>query len=562
MDMHTLYLRRARKVLLPRGAGDQSTGVIAALLKDCAGLGFTLAPEVIEVVRTLNDLEIRGFKALLDEVLPKLVGAHVQYTPMYPDFPDQVMDAEEGELYINAVMHYLGDHLGRRILPVYEASPRAPLDQDLKLEVIELGDMDELRTLTQQLVASPTSLSKTDKQDLAVLLRTFAHELSAVLPERIEFKENLAVVAAEVMALEAVEADPATLLAPSFRTATDILRFAVALSDGDVSLAKPTKFRSFKRRERRFLLGLLERIGNPHEDIARYAQPWIRLGERLHPGEYAKKFPKASEAFAAVREGRKPETFNHRVEALLSQIWHEGLRKDRGGDAHGQLLALLSKRPGEFARRLDDLLRDAESAAPVLTAFEAIVDKVATRVLIQLGTHLRHRNEPRSLRVFFPKGNVGKAFGIEDNLPPLDESVRVHAASLCRDALLRRFGELEPLGHVYVDPRLRNYTVAMAPRSASKSLRALSRGSRIPLPEGSGGTLRLFLWWKEGKVAGKPTGRVDIDLSAAMYDHRWGWMEHISYTKLRSIKYRAAHSGDITSAPDGACEFIDLGATP
>jgi hypothetical protein len=43
-----------------------------------------------------------------------------------------------------------------------------------------------------------------------------------------------------------------------------------------------------------------------------------------------------------------------------------------------------------------------------------------------------------------------------------------------------------------------------------------------------------------------------------MFDSQWSYKEHISYTNLKSDTYQAAHSGDITSAPDGACEFIDL----
>ena len=47
-------------------------------------------------------------------------------------------------------------------------------------------------------------------------------------------------------------------------------------------------------------------------------------------------------------------------------------------------------------------------------------------------------------------------------------------------------------------------------------------------------------------------------LSAVLYDAEWRYREHISYTNLRSESYRACHSGDITSAPEGACEFIDI----
>ena len=43
-----------------------------------------------------------------------------------------------------------------------------------------------------------------------------------------------------------------------------------------------------------------------------------------------------------------------------------------------------------------------------------------------------------------------------------------------------------------------------------------------------------------------------------LYNADWRYVEHISYTNLKSEKYRAAHSGDIVTAPNGACEFIDL----
>jgi hypothetical protein len=64
--------------------------------------------------------------------------------------------------------------------------------------------------------------------------------------------------------------------------------------------------------------------------------------------------------------------------------------------------------------------------------------------------------------------------------------------------------------------RLRNYPVPLTQRSSSKTLRTIPRGSRLPLA--AGGTVRFFLWWKEGVVNGTPTGRVDIDLLAVLYN--------------------------------------------
>ena len=100
----------------------------------------------------------------------------------------------------------------------------------------------------------------------------------------------------------------------------------------------------------------------------------------------------------------------------------------------------------------------------------------------------------------------------------------------------------------YLDLRLKNYLVPFSQRSASKSLRTLVRGSRVPLPDCT--TLRLFVWWKNGR------SRVDIDLSAAMYDADYKYIDTLAYYNLKN--FGAHHSGDIVDAPKGAAEFIDI----
>jgi hypothetical protein len=77
------------------------------------------------------------------------------------------------------------------------------------------------------------------------------------------------------------------------------------------------------------------------------------------------------------------------------------------------------------------------------------------------------------------------------------------------------------------------------------------RGSKIPLDPGS--TIRFFLWWTE-----QPSERTDIDLSAILFNPNWGHLDYISYSNLRGEGFEGYHSGDITSAPEGAAEFIDL----
>jgi hypothetical protein len=144
---------------------------------------------------------------------------------------------------------------------------------------------------------------------------------------------------------------------------------------------------------------------------------------------------------------------------------------------------------------------------------------------------------------------VAKVYGTAEALPALPEGVAGELITTTERALLDRFATLPPLGPTYLDERLKGYHVPFSQRSASKSLRTLVRGSRVPLPDDCM-TLRFFVWWKNGK------SRVDIDLSAAMYTGDYGYIDTLAYYNLKN--FGAHHSGDIVDAPKGAAEFIDI----
>lgn len=144
-------------------------------------------------------------------------------------------------------------------------------------------------------------------------------------------------------------------------------------------------------------------------------------------------------------------------------------------------------------------------------------------------------------------------FVIDNNLPDIAEEVCEEIVCICDNSLISIYKQKGPIGKVYLDEALKNYLVPFSQRSANKSVKAVVRGSKLDVAE-SMKTIRTFLYWKDGS---KDWG-TDIDLSAVMYDEAWGYLEHVSYTNLRSTKYKSSHSGDITSAPAGASEFIDL----
>src|SRR5215475_3403561 len=122
--MNAIYLRRRSKVLLPEGSGATPLNVLASLQKNLEGLGFLLSQEVIERLKTLNPIQVDAFYQRLVKDLQAMVGAHRKFRPLYPNFPQQVMEMAEAELYLNAVMHYWT--LER---PEYAAEDRPPLEE-------------------------------------------------------------------------------------------------------------------------------------------------------------------------------------------------------------------------------------------------------------------------------------------------------------------------------------------------------------------------------------------------------------------------------------------------
>ena len=121
------------------------------------------------------------------------------------------------------------------------------------------------------------------------------------------------------------------------------------------------------------------------------------------------------------------------------------------------------------------------------------------------------------------------------------------------------------MGSVYIDEEFKNYLVPFSQRSASTATKTIVRGSNVSIGKDAK-AIRAFIWWTNignGKRDDYyDSGRVDIDLSAAMFDENWKYIDHVSYTRLRSGAMEAYHSGDITNGgrynSKGVAEFLDV----
>ena len=567
--MNEILLRRKNKLILATGTATFANDrYISTIMKNIEELGYTFSKDVYDVLRTYSDNELVAFYIELREMLMKLVGANVVFKPMYADFPQGVMEADISELYINAMVHYWSNG---RLYPgqhCKKVNDRLPLFDETGVRVLTLGSNDDVRQIFENICMSKNSISRTDKEDIAYL---FEHE-NMKMPDEIPHKENAAYIAA--LYLQKRPLANVSELRKNIKTVTDVLRLCTAMSGGDVSLAENTGYRSFTRRQRRVIMELLSGCPNIYEDMLRYKDRWIRIGERIHPSEfecsrYILTYDRAINAFDKLRNNRKIETFAGNVEFNLAYGEYAGA------------LAELVKRPGELARRLDQLLRvtfsensadsmdidpydksrEEEYKLSVISSFQSVAEKVSTPVLLQVREHFAHRAEHEDVRVFFPKGSLAKCYCERNELPDIDERYCQAVVRICENALVKLYGQREPMGRVYLSEDYKNYVVPFSQRSASKALKTVVRGSRLPIAAQTN-AVRAFIWWTNMDDRDFDDWRVDIDLSAAIFDENWNYMEHVSYTNLKSEKYRACHSGDnVNGGPvdgEGVSEFLDV----
>ncbi|MET9675550.1 hypothetical protein ABZY68_20995 [Streptomyces sp. NPDC006482] len=538
---------------LPSPTGPAGDGAAAARRFDAALMtaGFKLSGELLERLSGFAEPTVVETAVRTLATVRELVGDHVRHNVYFVDFPAHVPDTldfwmacvaealDDGDARAGMVDQLRAGVLDLLTLPSY-GRYRHTYEEMLaahdeliaaagdRLTVLHLGsDGDtEVTGLYLALAGGTTPLGEEHLRDLAVLAE---HCADGPQPETITVRENRAVVNRARLRAGA---------APLLDTVTDVLRLACALAEGDVTLREPTRFRVLSRPYRRALLSGLDAVvaASPAKlaDVSGHREMWKRLGERLHPHEYPH-WPHAAEVFAVARGERKAPSFDSRVEELLGR-----------GDVTGAAELLASAAPGRLFRALDRLLRGAaegKEREAVLAAVERAAPEVSGRVVLSVREHVQNRGgASRERRVFVNR--EGKAWVTADTRPPLADTVRERLVEVL-DAETRR--RLPDPGHLLIDPDVLDVALPLSGRAASAGLGVLPRGSVSPV---EGELLRFFTYWRE---AGRTT---DHDLSALVLDENYATVTWLSYTALTDVE--GNHSGDITEAPDGASEFIDL----
>ncbi|MFJ4782014.1 hypothetical protein [Streptomyces sp. NPDC088794] len=548
--LEPLVIRHAHR--LPLSTGPAGQGDVAARQFDAVlmSVGFKLSADLLAHLSgrsegTVVDTAVRTLRTVRE-----MAGDHVSHNAYFIDFPANVPDTFD--FWMRCISDALADDASRDrtlaqlesgvvnllTLPSYGtyqhtyAEMLGHHDELIaaagdRLTVLHLGGTadDEVTALYLALAGSSTPLNDDDLGDLKVLA---ARCVDGPQPEAILVRENRAVV------------NEARLTAgsePLLDTVTDVLRLACALSGGDVTLQESTRFRTVPRPVRRALLAGLDSVVSAAPaklaDVHAHREQWKRLGERLHPHEYPQ-WPYAAQVFAVARGEQEARSFDSRVEELL------GMQDVLGATE------LLKSAPGKLFRSLDRLLRtaiDEEEREAVVAAAERVVTDVSGRVVLAVREHLHNRaGDTGERRVFVNR--LGRAWIAEDQRPPVLPAERKRLITALDAEIGRRLPAPERL---LVDPDVLSVALPLSGRATAAGLGVLPRGSVTPV---AGELLRFFVYWKEAEQ------RTDFDLSAVMLDAKYRTVSWLAYTSLTQVE--GEHSGDITEAPDGASEFINL----
>ncbi|WP_123813522.1 TerD family protein [Myceligenerans xiligouense] len=519
--------------------------------------GFKASSDLLRAVGAMKPDEAATLVDTTLTAVRRSVGDHVRHNAYFTSFPHDVPDTVE--FWLSCLRKAMEDRqfarsdanprrsgvLNLLALPSYgryQHSYEEMLAEHEKFEpgltdrltVLHAGDpvAAEADRLLRRLAASTVPLNDEDRAALLHLAR-HRYDSSAdgdgLVIGEVPMRDTLAT-------LNRVRVE--NLTPPAVTTVTDVLRLACALSDGDPTLAEPTRLRSFPRPWRRLLLEALDDVVRDDErklsDVARHRERWKRLGERLHAGQYPQ-WPHAARVFAVARGTEPaPDTLTARVERVFAT------------SDTTRVLDTLAIAPGMLVRAVDRLLRAAASEADraaIIAAVERALPDVAGRVALSLREHLTNRQEGSSAPRLFVNRS-GRPWSTPDARRRLDADTIAALIRLCDDEVRRRLPQHQ---RIVVDPDMLRVALPLSGRMKAGGMGTLPRGSRIAV---DGDTVRFFTHWREAQHT------TDYDLSCEMLDAALTTTGQSSWTSLNGKGFR--HSGDITEAPDGASEFIDV----
>lgn len=553
-NINHILLRRKDAFLVPEQGLSEPTEhtkeLVATLGANIGTMGYALSKELAERLSEMPADELVKLGKDMEEGLKELLGADVEYKPMYPNFPNSVVQRSDMQLFFDAVVYAVTDFTVLPFDPPAEIAAKEEAAKMSKMKMISLADGEMPKEIMRNLMASPVAFSPEDKKDMEEI-GEYLKDITPAIPDKIPNRENLAWLAAGYMEKGKKENNP---FLDKFTSAKDILRLMVVRGGGDASMSEGKKLKRVSRSEAK---AYAEKIASmPHAERDLYSQR--NLFKYVANINHFRNFkePKIQEMLDRMYGNTMERSFSSERDSLIRD-------KDFGG-----LVASYSSAPGQMGADAVRLVRLAAeqddynlAKATLCTAFKENAKKMSATNLLKVDKVLEANEEPRDFSIYSPKKGLANPY----MKPETKEPLRKDLADLLREAakaeLRDRYKEKRPLGKVYIEEGLKDIKLPMQQRTNSKNSTGMAYGSQFPLHKDAN-RLRAFIWWTNSKE----TNHTDIDLSCTIYDKNLKSLYDIAYYNMvgryGSQHAFGVHSGDMRDGgPEGGpgvAEFLDI----
>ena len=516
---------------------------LATLIKKFEGYGYIFSKELaIAISKEERNTIIDKLKSVIKVI--EDFKSDKNYTVFYKNFPDEVINMSEVDLYINQILHYWIGYLPSNNENIIKEDVEP--SKLVKARELNLIDDEMIEKLFVDLLSSNVTLSEQYLDDVCVLTNNKSIKELEKYMECIQMKETLTTVSSYILKKEGV-------LIGNFKTATDILRLIAKISADELN-NKHIHFAYFSRTELSQLMTKLENLQNPMPDIKRYSKPWHTFFKLYAKKINFNKYPKVRKAvdmlFGDISYMTERGKINEQINRLpaMSEEELDNFVKEYTvfyGDYIRGILSLLNKAKENQYEKL-------------LLGLENCVTKVNTRILFQLYDRVINLQEKDKTvpRLVNSKGKWRK---LRESISLSDELLN-RVLQIVEDGIKTQLKEKENLGKVYIDKSYKDIMLTTSEKDSNVSLRPMTRGSRIAFNPNAE-VLRFFVAWKnlDEKTLKELTpmySRVDVDLSALSFDKDFKFKRVVAYYNQKEMGF--AFSGDITDAPQGALEYIDI----
>ncbi len=607
--------------LLKDNKNTLSIAEFATIVKKFQGFGYTFEKDLASIIFRLDrKYAIELCEEMLENI--KDFKSDKNYTVFYKNFPDEVINMETADIYLNQVLHYWfgylpngeNENIGR---DDFGAKP----SELVILSNLKFVDDEKIEILFKNLLSSNVTLSQQYLEDVCFLSDGFSIDELEKYCKNIKMKEILTT-------FSSYNLKKRNILIGDFDTATDILRLIIKISNdnfnqnnnqnfiGDNNLnTKHIHFKYFNRTELNIIMQKLDSISNILPDIKRYKKVWHNFftfyAKKINLKKY-KNVKKAVDMLFGEFSFETEKGYFNKMRLNVQKMNIEELKI---------FIGRFSKYSGDYARNILSLLNVANKNQyeTIISGLKNCMKDVNNRVLLQLYDRILNLLEKENLKNIKASENtenikynfdsieknnnfakIRKVFrnivhkeesadknknnNNADNLNnnnnieeksseiiprvvnskgvwrKLDETIFLNENLLkslletVKNGILENLKLKEPLENVFIDESYKNIMISTSEKESNVSLKPMTRGSKVSFNKNAE-VLRFFVGWKNIKN-GKMEKRVDIDLSVVCFDENFKFLKTVAY--YNQVEKNFVFSGDITDAPNGALEFIDV----